>query len=93
MELPMTRTVDLPEDIARYLDELVQAGRFESTADALRASIEALSQREASESEKAEQLRAAWDAGVRSLQENGPQLQEDADFEAFLDDCERSARQ
>ena len=34
--------VRIPEELARSLEELVQAGRFETRADAVRAALEAL---------------------------------------------------
>ncbi len=87
----MARTLEIPDDVARVLDAQVKAGRFASAADALRASVQALTERDASDSEKAAQLRAAWDAGVQSLQDHGPQLETEAEFEAFLDSCETDA--
>jgi hypothetical protein len=38
-------------------------------------------------SEREERLRAAWAEGIASLDREGPQLEADADFEAFLDDA------
>ncbi|SRR6266545_6218013 len=38
-------------------------------------------------SDRGERLRAAWAAGISSLDGDGPQLESDADFEAFLDDA------
>jgi Arc/MetJ-type ribon-helix-helix transcriptional regulator len=84
----MADTLQIPDDVARFLEAQVRAGRFATTADALRASVQALSQRDASDAEKTEQLRAAWDAGLRSLDEHGAQLETDAEFESFLDQCE-----
>jgi hypothetical protein len=37
--------------------------------------------------EREERLRAAWTEGIASLDRDGPQLESDADFEAFLDDA------
>ena len=37
--------------------------------------------------DRGERLRAAWPEGTASLDRNGPQLESDADFEAFLDDA------
>ncbi len=38
-------------------------------------------------SDRGERLRAAWAEGTASLDRDGPQLEADADFEAFLDDA------
>ena len=38
--------------------------------------------------EQAARLRAAWEEGLASFHEHGPQLETDEEFEAFLDECE-----
>lgn len=38
--------------------------------------------------EEAARLRAAWEEGLASFHRDGPQLETDEEFEAFLDECE-----
>jgi hypothetical protein len=43
---------------------------------------------EESADEQPARLRATWEEGLASLDEHGPQLETDEEFEAFLDECE-----
>jgi hypothetical protein len=54
------------------------------------AGKEALEQREAYEA-RVKALRSAGDEGLASLREHGPQLESDAEFDAFMDDAEVEA--
>ena len=78
---------ELPEDIANFARAQVSAGRFSSIEDVLRAGLEALEQRDATDSERARLLRAAWDEGQASLRRHGEQLTTESEFVAFLDGC------
>jgi len=42
--------------------------------------------------EQSARLRAAWEEGLASFHQDGPQLETDDAFEAFLDECEASAQ-
>lgn len=46
---------------------------------------------ESLDAERSALLRAAWEHGIESLNAHGPQLGSDAEFEAFLDECEAEA--
>lgn len=82
---------EIPEEVARFAEAQVAAGRFASVADVLLAGKEALEQCEAIEAERARLLRMAWDEGIESLRLHGPQLESDDEFEAFMDDAEAEA--
>jgi|GEM_PF-1240311 len=87
----MARTIspsEIPEEVARFAEAQVAAGRFSSIGDVLLASKEALEQRDATDAERAQLLRAAWDEGMESLRVHGPQLESDEEFEAFMDEAE-----
>jgi len=89
----MTRTLrpsEIPEEVTRFAEAQVAAGRFASIGDVLLASKEALEQREAYE-DQVEVLRRAGEDGLASLREHGPQLESDEDFEAFMDEAEAEA--
>lgn len=89
----MTRSIrpsDIPEEVARFAEAQVAAGRFASIADVLLASKEALEQREAYE-DRVDTLRRAGEEGLASLREHGPQLESDEEFEAFMDEAEAEA--
>jgi putative addiction module CopG family antidote len=85
--MPDRNTSELPEDIARFAKAQVSAGRFSSVEDVLRAGLEALEQRDATDAERARLLRSAWDEGQDSLQRQGEQLTTETEFAEFLDDC------
>ncbi len=90
----MPRTIDpneIPEEVARFAEAQVAAGRFASVADVLLAGVEALEQREQLEVERARLLRVAWEQGMESLRLHGPQLESDEEFEAFMDEAETDA--
>ncbi|HET9956273.1 MAG TPA: type II toxin-antitoxin system ParD family antitoxin [Polyangiaceae bacterium] len=94
MAKPSEPPSSIPEDVARFAEAQVNAGRFSSVGEVLRAGVEAIRLRDELEAERVALLRAAWDHGIKSLKDHGPQLENDADFEAFLDECEAdSARQ
>lgn len=89
----MTRTIspsELPEEVARFAEAQVAAGRFASIGDVLLAGEEALEQREAYE-DRVQALRQAGEEGLASLREHGPQLESDEEFEAFMDEAEAEA--
>jgi Arc/MetJ-type ribon-helix-helix transcriptional regulator len=89
----MTRTLDpsdIPEEVARFAEAQVAAGRFASIREVLLAGKDALEQREAYD-DRVRALRQAGEAGLVSLQEHGPQLEADGEFEAFMDDAEAEA--
>jgi Arc/MetJ-type ribon-helix-helix transcriptional regulator len=90
----MTRTIrasEIPEEVARFAEAQVAAGRFTSIAEVFLASKEALEQRDATDAERARLLRAAWDEGMESLRVHGPQLESDEDFDAFMAEAEAEA--
>jgi putative addiction module CopG family antidote len=83
--------ITLSEEAAQFVEAQIAAGRFPSVSDALAAAVEALQQRDGLDAERAKLLRAAWDVGAESMREHGPQLESDAEFEAFMDECETDA--
>jgi len=92
-EIAMARTLspsEIPEEVARFAEAQVAAGRFASIADVLLASKEALEEREAYE-DRVAALRHAGEEGLASLREHGPQLESDDEFEAFMDEAEAEA--
>jgi Arc/MetJ-type ribon-helix-helix transcriptional regulator len=90
----MARTIspsEIPEEVARFAEAQVAAGRFASVGEVLLAGKEALEQSEAIEAERARLLRVAWDEGMESLRLHGPQLESDEEFEAFMEEAETEA--
>jgi plasmid stabilization system protein ParE/Arc/MetJ-type ribon-helix-helix transcriptional regulator len=90
----MSRTLspsEIPEEVTRFAEAQVAAGRFASVGDVLLAGVKALEQRDATDAERARLLRAAWDDGKESLRLDGPQLESDEDFESFMDNAESEA--
>ena len=81
----------LTEEAASFVQALVASGRFRSVDDALAAAVEALKQRDGIDADRAALLRAAWDEGMESMRQHGPQLESDAAFDAFMDECEAEA--
>ncbi|HVW24138.1 MAG TPA: type II toxin-antitoxin system ParD family antitoxin [Polyangiaceae bacterium] len=82
----MARPIDpreIPEEVARFAEAQVAAGRFASVADVLLAGKQALEERE----ERVRALRRAGEEGLASLREHGPQLESDEEFEAFMDEA------
>jgi putative addiction module CopG family antidote len=80
------RTIDsseIPEEVARFAEAQVAAGRFASVAEVLRAGKEALEQRDA----RLSALRRAGEHGLALLREHGRHLESDEEFEAFLDEA------
>lgn len=89
----MARTItpsEIPEEVARFAEAQVAAGRFASVGEVLIASKEALEERDAYEARVAA-LRRAGEEGLASLRDHGPQLESDEEFEAFMDDAEAEA--
>ncbi len=89
----MARVIDpseIPEEVTRFAEAQVAAGRFASVAAVLLASKEALEQREAYE-DRVQALRRAGEEGLASLRQHGPQLESDEEFEAFMDEAEADA--
>lgn len=90
----MARPIDpreIPEEVARFAEAQVAAGRFASIGEVLLAGKEALEERAALDAERTRLLRSAWDEGMESLRVHGPQLESDEDFEAFMDQAEGEA--
>lgn len=90
----MSRTIDpseIPEEVARFAEAEVAAGRFANIGAVLLAGKEALEQREELDAARARLLRAAYDEGVESLRLHGPQLESDEEFDAFMNEAEADA--
>jgi len=83
--------ITLTEEAASFVQALVASGRFPSVDEALAAAVEAPKQRDGIDADRAALLRAAWDEGMESMRQYGPQLESDAAFEAFMDECEAEA--
>ncbi|HEY4159649.1 MAG TPA: type II toxin-antitoxin system ParD family antitoxin [Polyangiaceae bacterium] len=81
----------LSNEAAHFVEAQVASGRFGSVSDALAAAVEALQQRDGVDADRAALLRAAWEQGVESMRVHGPSLESDAEFDAFMDDCESDA--
>ena len=74
---------EIPEEVARFAEAQVAAGRFASVADVLLAGKQALEERE----ERVRALRRAGEEGLASLREHGAQLESDEEFEAFMEEA------
>jgi len=62
-------------NVARFAEAQVNAGRFASVGEVLRAGVEAIRLRDDLETERVALLRAAWGHGIKSLNDHGPQLE------------------
>lgn len=71
----MNMNVSLPEELARFVKEKVDAGRYASSSEIVREALRLLERREQAEAEKLEWLRRAWREGI----ESGDALEMDAD--------------
>ena len=87
MAKPSEPAARIPDDVVRFAQSQVSAGRFASVDDVLRAGVEAIQQREAAAEDWLAYARDAWSRGVQSLDAGKAVLTTDEEFEAFLDDC------
>ena len=87
MAKPSEPPCSIPEDVVRFAQSQVSAGRFASVDDVLRAGVEAIQQREEAAEDWLAYARDAWSRGVQSLDAGKAVLTTDEEFEAFLDDC------
>ncbi|KQW29435.1 hypothetical protein ASE36_13475 [Rhizobium sp. Root274] len=63
----MRNTVQLPDDISRRIDSLVESGRFDHADDVLREALRLVEEKAAGEAAKLEALRQAADLGFADL--------------------------
>ena len=63
----MRNTVQLPDDISRRIDSLVESGRFDHADDVLREGLRLVEEKAAGEAAKVEALRKAADRGFADL--------------------------
>ncbi|MFN3635263.1 MAG: type II toxin-antitoxin system ParD family antitoxin [Rhizobium rhizophilum] len=63
----MRNTVELPDDISRRIDSLVESGRFDHADDVLREGLRLVEEKAAGEAAKVEALRQAADRGFADL--------------------------
>lgn len=63
----MGNTVQLPDDISRRIDSLVDSGRFDHADDVLREGLRLVEEKAAGETAKLEALRQAADRGFADL--------------------------
>lgn len=65
----MRNTVQLPDDISRRIDSLVESGRFNHADDVLREGLRLVEEQAAGEAGKLEALRQAADLGFADLEQ------------------------
>ncbi|MDH4440951.1 MAG: type II toxin-antitoxin system ParD family antitoxin [Rhizobium sp.] len=65
----MRNTVQLPDDISRRIDSLVESGRFDHANDVLREGLRLVEEKAAGEAAKLEALRQAADVGFADLEQ------------------------
>lgn len=63
----MRNTVQLPDDISRRIDSLVESGRFDHANDVLREGLRLVEEKAAVDAAKLEALRQAADIGFADL--------------------------
>lgn len=62
----MNMNVSLPDELARFVKEKVDTGRYASSSEVVREALRLLERHEQAEAEKLEWLRDAWRKGVES---------------------------
>ncbi|THV20711.1 ribbon-helix-helix domain-containing protein [Peteryoungia ipomoeae] len=65
----MRNTVQLPDDISRRIDDLVESGRFDDANDVLREGLRLVEERAAREAAKVDGLREAAALGFADLEQ------------------------
>lgn len=65
----MRNTVQLPEDISRRIDSLVESGRYDHPEDVLRDGLRLVEERVASDAVKLDALRKAANTGFADLEQ------------------------
>ena len=65
----MRNTVQLPDDISRRIDSLVESGRFDHADDVLREGLRLVEEKAAGEAAKIEALQTAADRGFADLEQ------------------------
>jgi antitoxin ParD1/3/4 len=79
-----TKNISLPEELARYVDERVESGHYDSASEVIRAAIRELIQAEEEDRAKVAALRVAVAEGMLGPAIDGP---------AFMAELRRKARQ
>ncbi len=79
-----TKNISLPEELARYVDERVESGHYDSASEVIRAAIRELIQADEEDRAKVAALRAAIAEGMIGPAIDGP---------AFMAELKRRARQ
>jgi Arc/MetJ-type ribon-helix-helix transcriptional regulator len=85
--MPPSRTLGLPEDVIRFAEAQVAAGRFATVDDVIRAGVEALKAREEAEHEWLAYARGKWRDGVAASDGGQATEMTSAEFSAWLDGC------
>ena len=65
----MRNTVQLPDDISRRIDSLVESGRFDHADDVLREGLRLVEEKAVVEAAKLQALRQAADVGFADLEQ------------------------
>jgi len=86
----MRNTVQLPDDISRRIDSLVESGRFGHADDVLREGLRLVEEKAAGEAAKVEALRKAADRGFADLDQG---LFTDVPVEKLADHVARIGRE
>lgn len=81
-----TRTISLTPEQDAFIGEVLKAGEYRNTSEAMRDAIRALQQRRAQDALKAAKLHLSIGAGVAALDRGDYSECEDENLDAFLDE-------
>ena len=85
-----TYTIDLPEEQAAQIREMLAAGRYQNESDVIRAALRALEREEEDFQENQEWLRAEVQKGMDAIEEGRYiELNSKEDIDAYFEDMKR----
>jgi antitoxin ParD1/3/4 len=88
-----TRNINLTAEQDAFIEQIVQAGRYQNASEAIRDAVRGLQQRLEVDELKLELLRTHIRAGLSALERGAFTEVDDAELDATLDDLAASAEQ
>jgi len=80
-----TRNISFTSEQDAFIDEIIEAGEYQSASEAVRDAIRALQQRRAEDALKLERLRLAIQVGVEALERGEYTEVADEELDDYLD--------
>ena len=85
--MPPDRSHSLPDDVIRFAEAQVAAGRFATVEEVIRAGVRALEVCEEAEQDWLADAREKWREGVAASERGEAQEMSSSDFSAWLETC------